>query len=114
MGVSSCRCCVFVSVIHPVAILSAVFCVICSLLMFVSDASGDHQMVETYSSMGLVMALYVAMIVSFCFPHVVDARALSVCIVLRAFVVVISMCLLYVSLGSRLSPRQTAIIVLVF
>ena len=67
VGVSSCRCCVFVSVVHPVAILSAVFCVICSLLMFVSDASGDH-MVETYSSMGLVMAVYVAMIVSFCFP----------------------------------------------
>ena len=48
---SSCRCCVFVSVGHPFAILSAVFCVICSLLMFVSDASGDH-MVEAYSSMG--------------------------------------------------------------
>ena len=47
MCVSSCRCCVFVSVVHPVAILSAVFCVICSLLMFVSDAIGDH-MVETY------------------------------------------------------------------
>ena len=45
--VSSCRCCVFVSVVHPVAILSAVFCVICSVLMFVSGASGDH-MVETY------------------------------------------------------------------
>ena len=44
--VSSCRCCVCVSVVHPVAILSAVFCVVCSLLMFVSDASGDH-MVET-------------------------------------------------------------------
>ena len=53
MRVSSCRCCVFVSVVHPVAILSAVFCVICSLLMFVSDASGDH-MVETYSSMVLL------------------------------------------------------------
>ena len=36
--VSSCRCCVFVSGV----ILSAVFCVICSLLTFVSDASGDH------------------------------------------------------------------------
>ena len=68
----------------PVAILSAVFCDICSLLMFVSDASGDH-MVDTYSSMGLVMALYVAMIVSYCFPHVVDVSALSICIVLRAF-----------------------------
>ena len=56
----------FVSVVHPVAILSVVFCVICSLLMFVSDASGDH-MVETCSNIGLVMALYVARIVSFCF-----------------------------------------------
>ena len=100
--VSSCRCCVFVSVVHPVAILSAVFYVICSLLMFLSDASGDH-VVETYSSMGLVMALYVAMIVSFCFLHVGDMSALSICIVLCAFVVVISMCL-YVSLGSRVSP----------
>ena len=89
--VSSCRCCVFVSVVHPVAILSAVFYVICSLLIFVSDASGDH-MVGTYSSMGLVMALYVAMIVSFGFPHVVDVSALSICIVLRAFGVVIYMC----------------------
>ena len=40
--VSSCRCCVFVFVVHPAAILGAVFCVICSLLMFVSDASGDY------------------------------------------------------------------------
>ena len=61
-------------------------------------------MVETYSSMGLFMALYVAMIVYICFPHVGDVSALSICIVLRAFVVVISMCLLYVSLGSRVSP----------
>ena len=30
--------------------------------------------------------------------------ALSICIVLRAFVVVISMCLLYVSFGLRVSP----------
>ena len=47
--------------------------------------------------MGLVMALYVARIVSFCSPHVVNVSALSICIALRAFVVVISMCLLYVS-----------------
>ena len=50
------------------------------------------------------MVLYVAIIVSFCFPHVVDVSALSICIVLRTLVVVISMCLLYVSLGSRVSP----------
>ena len=62
-----CRCCVFVSVMHLLAILSALFCVICSVLMFVADTSGDH-MVETYSSMGIVMALYVTRIVSFCSP----------------------------------------------
>ena len=45
--------------------------------MFVSDASGDR-MVETNSSMGLVMALYDARIISFCFPHVVDVSALSI------------------------------------
>ena len=61
-------------------------------------------MVETYSSMGLVKALYVARTVSFCFHHVVNVSALSICIVLRVFAVVISMCLLYASLGSRVSP----------
>ena len=65
--VLSCTCCVLVSTVHPAAIPSAVFCVICSLLMFVSPASGDH-MVETNSSMGLVMALYVTRIVSLCSP----------------------------------------------
>ena len=50
------------------------------------------------------MALYVAWIVSFSFRHVVDMSDLSICIFLRAFVVVISMCLLYVSLGSRVIP----------
>ena len=98
--VSSCICYVLVSVVHPV---DAVFCVICSLLMFVSDASGDN-IVEMYSSMGHVVALYVAMIVSFCFSHVVDVSALGICIVLCVFVVVISMYLWYVSLGSRVSP----------
>ena len=60
-------------------------------------------MVETYSSMGLLMALHVAMIVSFCFPHVLDVSVLIICIVLHAFVVVIFMCLFYASLGSRVS-----------
>ena len=48
---------------------NGVFSVICSLLMLVPDASGDH-MVETYTSvcLGLVMALYVASIVSFRSP----------------------------------------------
>ena len=42
MCVSSCRCCVLVSFVHPVSVMSAVFCIIYRLLMFVSDASGDQ------------------------------------------------------------------------
>ena len=45
----------------------------------------------TYSRMGLRMTLYVASIVSFCFLHVIGVSALSICIVLLAFVVVLSM-----------------------
>ena len=56
---------------------------------------------ETYSS--LVTALYVTSIVSFCFPHG-DVSTLNICIVLRVYVVVLSICLLYVSLESRVSP----------
>ena len=80
-------------VCSPVAILRAVFCTICSLSMFVSDALGDH-MVEAYSSTGLVMALYVASMVSLCLPHLVEVRTFSMLIVLRALVAARSMCLL--------------------
>ena len=68
----------------PVAILSAVFCVICSLLMFVPNAIGDHG--GNVLEYGSCLFLYVARIVSFCFPHVVDVSALSICIVARVFV----------------------------
>ena len=68
--------------------------------MFVSDALRDH-IVEAYSSTGLVMDLYVASMVSLCFPHLVEVRTLSMLIVFRALVAVRSMCL---SLGSSLSP----------
>ena len=33
----------FVSCVHPVAVLNAVFCMTCSLLMLVEDAIGDQQ-----------------------------------------------------------------------
>ena len=79
---------------HPVAILRAhVFCTICSLSMFVADLLGDH-MVEAYSSTGLVMALYVAILVSLCLPHFVEVTTLSILIVLRALIAARSMCLL--------------------
>ena len=87
-----------------------VVCLLCTQLLFwvrcfvLSVVCWCLCLMLLVTSMGLVMALYVARIVSFCFPHVVDVSALSICIVLRAFVVVISMCLLYMSLGSRVSP----------
>ena len=84
-----------VSCVHPVAILrEQCFCTICRFFsMFVSDALGDH-MVEAYSSTRLVMALYVASMVSLCLPHLVEMRTLSMLIVLRALVAARSMCLL--------------------
>ena len=81
-----------VSCVHQVAILKAVFCTICSLSVLVLDAFGNH-MVEAYSSTGLVMALYVASMVSLCLPHFVEVRTLSMLIVLRALVAARSICL---------------------
>ena len=56
VSVSSCRCCIFVSCVHPVAVLNAAFCMTCSLLMLVEDAIGDHTE-EAYSRAGLITAL---------------------------------------------------------
>ena len=56
VSVSSCRCCMFVSCVHPVAVLNAAFCMTCSLLKLVEDARGDH-MEEAYSRAGLITAL---------------------------------------------------------
>ena len=56
MSVLSCRCCMFVSCVHPVAVLNAAFCMTCSLLMLVEDARGDH-MEEAYSRAGLITTL---------------------------------------------------------
>ena len=56
MSVSSCRCCMFVSCVHPVAGFNAAFCMTCSLLMLVEDAWGDH-MEEAYTRDGLITAL---------------------------------------------------------
>ena len=42
VSVLSYICCMFVSRVHPVAILNAAFCKTCSLLMLVEDARCDH------------------------------------------------------------------------
>ena len=56
MSVSSCRYCMFVSCVHPVAVLNAAFCMTYSFLMLVEDARGDHTE-EAYSRAGLITAL---------------------------------------------------------
>ena len=56
ISVSSCRCCMFVSCVHHVAVFNAAFCMTCSLLMLVEDTRGDH-MEEEYSRAGLMTAL---------------------------------------------------------
>ena len=56
MSVSSCRCCMFVSCVHPVVVLNAAFCMTCSLLMLVGDEGGDH-MEEAYSRAGPMTVL---------------------------------------------------------
>ena len=94
-----------------VAVRSAVFCIVWSLLMFVLEAV-DNQMMRKSSMIGLVMTiyktpivLYVVTIVSFGFPQVVDVKAFSNYVILVAFSFVLSMCWLYVSLGSKLNPK---------
>ena len=56
VSVSSCRCCMFVSCVNHVTILSAAFGMSCSLLMLVEDVRGDHTE-EAYSRAGLITVL---------------------------------------------------------
>ena len=77
VSVSSCRYCMFVSCVHPVAVLSAAFCMTCSLLMLVEDERADH-MEKAYYKAALITALQVAKGVSVCLPYPV---AVSDCII---------------------------------
>ena len=98
--VSSCRCCMIVSCVHPVAVLNTAFCMTCSLLLLVEDAICDHTE-EAYSRAGLITASQVTMSVSFCLPHPVAVSAFMICRGLWACTTMLWMCVLYVSLGQR-------------
>ena len=78
VSVSSCRYGKFVSYVHPVAVLNVAFCMTCSLLMLVEDASGDH-MEEAYPRAGIMTVLYVAMSIAFCFPPPVAVSDFIIC-----------------------------------
>ena len=56
VSVSSCICCMFVSCVHPVEVINAVFCMTCGLLMLVDEERGYH-MEEAYSRAGLITAV---------------------------------------------------------
>ena len=103
VSVSAWRCSLFVSAVHPVIVLSAVFCMVCSLFMLVSDVLGDHT-VFAYSSVGSVIVLYVVSSVSFVFPQCAVVSAFSIFSVFLAFCSVFCVCLLKVSLGSNVRP----------
>lgn len=84
VSVSSWRWFKFVSAVQPVASLRAAFWVVWSFCIEVGLAIGPY-IVEQYSSIGLVIALYVVVMVSFCFPQVVEVRAFSIDMVFLAF-----------------------------
>ena len=59
--------------------------------MLVEDARGDH-MEEAYSRPGLMTALYVAISVSFCLPHLVVVSDFIICSGLCACTNVVNVC----------------------
>ena len=103
--VSSCKCWILVSRVHPVAILRAAFCIFCTLFMLVCEIIGS-QIVFAYSKMGRVIALYVWSMISFCLPHLVDVRAVRMLRVRFALsVMILIICSEYVDLEPNVRPK---------
>ena len=68
----------FVSCVHPVAVLSDAFCMTCSLLILLEDARGDH-MKQEYPKASPIIALQIALCVSFCLLHDVAVSTFIIC-----------------------------------
>ena len=103
MLVSSCRCSVLVSRMHPVVIRNTAFCTVCSLFVFMSDIIGD-QIGLPYSTVVLVMTVHVLSSVSLDFPQCVVVSAFSIFVVFFALSVVFCICFAKVCLGSNVRP----------
>ena len=56
MSISVCKCCMFVSCVHPVAVLKAALCMTFCVLMLVEDTRADL-MEDAYSGAGLMTDL---------------------------------------------------------
>ena len=61
VSVSSCKCCMFVSCVHPVAVLNAAFCMTCSFYADVCNPLHHHTIyvVMTYNVLGNVILLII-------------------------------------------------------
>ena len=95
----------FVSCVHPVAVLNAAFCMICSLVMLVEDARGDY-MEEAYSRAGLMNCLIGSHECLLLFtPSCCSECFLMICRGLCACTEMVWMCVLYMSFGSKVRPR---------
>ena len=73
MSVSSCRCCMFVYCVHPVAVLSVASSMTCILIVLVEDERGNHMEEAYYRAYKAVMS------VSFCLPHLVAVSDFIIC-----------------------------------
>ena len=105
VSVSSRKCCMFVSCVHPVEVINASFCMPCSLLMLLKDARGDHiygrgtlQSLSHYCLVGSHECLLL-------FTHPVAVSSFMICSGVCACTEMSWMCELYVSFWSKVRPR---------
>ena len=96
VSVSSCRCCMFVSCVHPVAVLNAAFCITCSLFMLVKDSIGDlyRKGILHSRSHNCFIGSHECLLL---FPHPVAVSAFMICRGLCACTEMLWMCVLYIS-----------------
>ena len=108
--VSSCKCCMGVVLVQPVAMRNAVFCVICNLSRCVLAMSGC-QAVWAYVRIGRMYCLYVVVMSSLECPYVVCVRALMTFRRVLAFVLIVSVWCLNVMPLSSVTPNMVGVFV---
>ena len=102
VSVSSCKCYMFVSSVHHVAVLNAAFCMTCSLLMLVEDAIGDTiQKRHTPEPVSRFIVSHECLLL---FSPSCAVSAFMIYRGLCACTEMLWMCVLYVSFGSKVRP----------
>ena len=88
--------------VYPVVIRSTVLCTVCSFFVLVSDIISD-QMVFLYSSVVLLIAVYVLSSVSLDFPQCLVGRGFSIFVVFFNLSVMFCICFEKRCLGSNVN-----------